>query len=105
MPTLRPLISAQALTEGLLGLLAASGLAPKRASTGDGALVVASHEAATRGVMQWVLAVAAVHVQTTRPHRTPLLLTVALSPVLALEALLRGVASRLETAKLTPPKK
>ena len=36
---------------------------------------------------------------------TPLLLTVALSPVLALEALLRGVATRQEKAKLAPPKK
>ena len=52
------------------------------------------------GAAQWVLAVAAVHVQTTRARGTPLLLTVALSPVLALEALLRGVATRQEKAKL-----
>ena len=57
------------------------------------------------GAAQWVLAVAAVHVQTTRERGTPLLLTVALSPVLALEALLRGVATRQEKAKLAPPKK
>ena len=98
------LLSAQALTEGLFGLLAASGLAPKRAHAADGALV-ASHEAATRGAAQWVLAVAAVHVQSTRPRGAPLLLTVALSPVLALEALLRGVASQQEKAKLSPPNK
>ena len=48
---------------------------------------------------------AAVHVQSTRPRGTPLLLTVALSPVLALEALLRGVASQQEKAKLSPPNK
>ena len=57
------------------------------------------------GAAQWVLAVAAVHVQTTRERGTPLLLTVALSPVLALEALLRDVATRQEKAKLAPPKK
>ena len=57
------------------------------------------------GAAQWVLAVAAVYVQTTRARGTPLLLTVALSPVLALEALLRGVATRQEKAKLAPPKK
>lgn len=88
----------------MLGLLAASDPAPKRLAAAEGALA-ASHEAAMSGAAQWVLAVAAVHVQTTRARGTPLLLTVALSPVLALEALLRGVATRQEQAKLAPPKK
>ena len=91
------LLSAQALLDGGHGLLAAAGLAPAAATAADGALVPA-HEAAARGAVQWVLAVAAVHVQSTRPRQAPLLVTVALSPLLAVEALLRGVAARLETS-------
>jgi hypothetical protein len=45
-----------------------------------------------------------VHVQSTRPRQAPLLVTVALSPLLAVEALLRGVAARLETSKLRQKK-
>ena len=99
------LLSAQALLDGGHGLLAAAGLAPQpaTATAADGALVPA-HEAAARGAVQWVLAVAAVHVQSTRPRQAPLLVTVALSPLLAVEALLRGVAARLETSKLSQKK-
>jgi hypothetical protein len=97
------LLSAQALLDGGHGLLAAAGLAPAAATAADGALVPA-HEAAARGAVQWVLAVAAVHVQSTRPRQAPLLVTVALSPLLAVEALLRGVAARLETSKLRQKK-